>query len=52
MVETSWNIGRESVEEEQYEEIRAQYGKGIIKNLSKELSLKYGQEDSLTNLKE
>ncbi len=42
MIATYWNIGRRIVEEEQNGAERAQYGKAIIDELSKVLTLEYG----------
>ena len=42
MTATYWAIGRRIVQEEQRGKQRAEYGKAIIKQLSKELKLKYG----------
>ena len=42
MIATYWNIGRRIVEEEQYGQERAQYGKELIKSLAKELAHEYG----------
>lgn len=42
MVYTNFEIGRYIVEEEQQGSDRAQYGKAVLKNLSKKLSDKYG----------
>lgn len=41
-VQMYWQIGRRIVEEEQGGKIRAEYGKHIIQNLSKELAPEYG----------
>ena len=38
---TYWKVGRRIVEEEQHGEARAEYGKGLINQLSKELTLIY-----------
>ena len=38
MVEAYWKIGRQIVEEEQSGRERAEYGKEIVENLSKELT--------------
>jgi len=46
-----WHIGREIVEEIQAGEIRAEYGKLVIEQLSWQLTKKYGQGFSTTNLK-
>ena len=37
-----WNIGRSIIEEEQQGKDRAEYGKYLIKNLSKKLEPEYG----------
>ena len=52
MVLTYFEIGRMIVEEEQKGENRAEYGKKILKILSKKLTEKYKKEFSLTNLKQ
>ncbi len=43
MVETYWNIGRRIVEEEQHGKNRADYGKQILKQLSKALTEEFGK---------
>ena len=43
MVEAYWEIGRRIVEEEQSGKERAEYGKEIVKNLSKELTEEFGK---------
>ena len=43
MVEAYWNIGKRIVEEEQDGKERAEYGKEIIKKLSKELTTEFGK---------
>ena len=43
MVEVYWEIGRKIVEEEQRGKERAEYGKEIVKNLSKKLTEEYGK---------
>jgi len=43
MVEAYWNIGKRIVEEEQQGKERAEYGKEIIKKLSKELTTEFGK---------
>lgn len=43
MVETYWQIGRRIVEEEQAGNSNAEYGKFLIKELSKQLSLEFGK---------
>lgn len=52
MVLTYFEIGRKIVEEEQKGENRAEYGKKILKILSKKLTEKYKKGFSLTNLKQ
>ncbi|MBN2895331.1 MAG: DUF1016 family protein [Campylobacterales bacterium] len=51
MTQTYWEIGRRIVEEEQGGEARAEYGKGLIKNLSHELTREFGSGFSIDNLK-
>lgn len=51
MTETYWQIGRRIVEEEQNGNQRAEYGKGLIKNLSHELMQEFGDGFSIDNLK-
>ena len=51
MTETYWQIGQRIVEEEQNGKERAEYGKGLIKNLSSELSKEFGNGFSVDNLK-
>lgn len=41
-VQMYWQIGRRIVEEEQGGDVRAEYGKGLIKNLAKEIEPEYG----------
>ncbi|MBD5286371.1 MAG: DUF1016 domain-containing protein [Bacteroides sp.] len=41
-VQMYWHIGRRIVEEEQGGKARAEYGKGLIKNLAKEIEPVYG----------
>lgn len=43
MVEAYWLIGKRIVEEEQQGEIRAQYGKEVLKNLAKSLASEFGK---------
>lgn len=43
MIDTYWHIGQRIVEQEQQGEKRAEYGKQIIKMLSKELTREYGE---------
>lgn len=49
-VQMYWQIGRRIVEEEQGGKIRAEYGKGLIRNLSKELEPTYGSGFSFRQL--
>ena len=51
MTETYWQIGQRIVEEEQNGKERAAYGKGLIKNLSMELTKEFGDGFSTDNLK-
>ncbi len=50
MTQTYWEIGRKIVEEEQNGKERAEYGKGLIKNLSLELTKEFGKGFSVDNL--
>lgn len=52
MVYTYYEIGRMIVEEEQLGKERAEYGKGILNELSKTLTLEFGKGFSVTNLKQ
>ena len=45
-----WHIGRLIVEDEQKGNVRATYGKGLIKNLSAQLVAEYGENFSSRNL--
>ena len=51
MVQTYWNIGRIIVEHEQGGEARAEYGRELIKELSKRLTAEFGKGFTATNLK-
>jgi len=51
MVKSYWNIGRKIVEEEQNGADRAAYGKALLKQLSKKLTIEYGRGFTETNLK-
>lgn len=51
MVTAYWLIGKDIVIEEQNGGNRAEYGRHIIKELSKQLNLKYGKGFSATSLK-
>ena len=50
LVETYWQVGRHIVEFEQNGKIRADYGKGLISSLSKDLNLRHGKGFSRSNL--
>jgi predicted nuclease of restriction endonuclease-like (RecB) superfamily len=50
MVEAYWNIGRRIVEEEQQGSQRAEYGEGLIKALSTQLTSEFGKGFSVANL--
>ena len=50
LVKTYWQIGQYIVEFEQEGKQRAEYGKALINNLSKDLSLKLGKGFSRSNL--
>lgn len=51
MVNAYWNIGRLIVEQEQEGEQRAEYGKGLLKELSKKLGNEYGKGFDTSNLR-
>ncbi|MBS1775521.1 MAG: hypothetical protein JSS64_04485 [Bacteroidetes bacterium] len=50
LVETYWQIGKYIVEFEQKGQQKAEYGKALINNLSKDLSLAFGKGFSRSNL--
>ena len=50
MLETYWHIGKSIVEHEQDGEIKAQYGKRVLSELSKRLTLELGKGYSKSNL--
>lgn len=50
MVQTYFEIGRAIVENEQQGDIRAAYGKSVLKELSKHLNAKFGKGFSVDNL--
>lgn len=50
LVDTYWQVGRYIVEFEQDGSNRARYGEGLIKNLSRDLTLRYGKGFSCSNL--
>lgn len=51
MIKAYWFIGKRIVEEEQNGKERAAYGEGLIKELSKSLSVEFGKGFSVANLK-
>jgi hypothetical protein len=50
VVETYWHIGQYIVEFEQGGKEEAEYGKGLLPNLSKDLTITHGKGFSLSNL--
>ena len=50
MLEAYWEICKNIVEFEQKGELKAEYGKKLLINLSKDLSIKYGKGFSRSNL--
>ncbi len=51
MVQTCWAIGQIIVEDEQQGEIRAGYGKGVLKELGKRLTVEFGKGVDERNLR-
>lgn len=51
LVNTYWNIGKYIVEFEQGGKHKAEYGKALLQNLSKDLNLQHGKGFSLSNIK-
>lgn len=51
MVQTYWQIGRLIVEDEQGGERRADYGKGVLRDLSRHLQAEFGDGFGLANLR-
>ena len=51
MLETYFSIGKLIVENEQNGNIKAEYGKQVLKELSKRLTQKFGSGFSVTNMK-
>ncbi len=51
MVETYWQIGRLIVEDEQNGQLRAEYGKQQLEQLSSLLTADYGKGFDVTNLR-
>ena len=50
LLETYWQIGRQIVEDEQDGNVRADYGKGVLKNLATLLAEEFGKGFDYTNL--
>jgi len=50
MLHAYWEIGRDIIEFEQNGNIKAEYGKQLLENLSKDLKLRYGKGFSRSNL--
>ena len=50
LLETYWEIGKLIVEEEQQGNVKAEYGKGTLKNLATQLTLEFGSGFDYTNL--
>jgi len=50
LTETYWQIGRDIVEFEQVGQARAEYGKALLTNLSRDLSLRHGKGFSRSNV--
>ena len=51
MVQAYWQIGRIIVEHEQNGNLRAEYGKALLQNLSSKLEQEFGNGFSVRNLK-
>lgn len=51
MVESYWLIGQQIVEHEQHGEARADYGKGLLKELAAKLSVEFGKGFDESNLR-
>ena len=51
MVESYWLIGQQIVEHEQHGEARADYGKGLLKELAAKLSIEFGKGFDESNLR-
>lgn len=50
MLQTYWDIGKRIVEEEQKGNLKAEYGSGLLKEISKRLTNEFGRGFSRTNL--
>ena len=51
MVESYWLIGQQIVEHEQHGEARADYGKGLLKELAARLTIDFGKGFDESNLR-
>ena len=51
MVESYWLIGQQIVEHEQHGEARADYGKGLLKELAAKLTIDFGKGFDESNLR-
>ncbi len=51
MVFTYWSIGKLIIENEQQGEVRAEYGKAVLKELGQQLSDEFGKGFDVTNLR-
>jgi len=51
MVESYWLIGQQIVEHEQHGEARADYGKGLLKELAVRLTIEFGKGFDESNLR-
>ena len=51
MVESYWLIGQQIVEHEQHGEARADYGKGLLKDLAARLTIDFGKGFDESNLR-
>lgn len=50
LIETNWQIGRHIVEFEQCGSVKAEYGKALLTNLGRDLTLRHGKGFSRSNL--
>jgi hypothetical protein len=51
LLEMYWEIGRVIVEDEQEGKTKATYGRAVLKNLSKQLTLEFGKGFDMSNLR-
>jgi hypothetical protein len=51
LLDTYWQIGYQIVENEQEGNARADYGKGVLKNLAMQLTVEFGKEFDDSNLR-